>query len=110
MQFREHQFVYGTSIKQPAHMYNAVSKLDVKQGTSKQWYEANCIATEPLMLPRPGATEEVQSDPFQTKTPPGKHPVRERIYQERLPGEAHPHGYQFDSILYNICRVEATAL
>lgn len=59
LQFRDYQFIYGTSYKLPTSFANAVSKMDVKNGSSKQWYEANCLTTEPLMLPKPGATEEV---------------------------------------------------
>ena len=59
LQFKDYQFVYGDTARLPAPVANAVSKLDVKNGTSKQWYEPGCIPTEPLMIPRPGATEEV---------------------------------------------------
>lgn len=60
LQYKDYQFVYAISSKQPTQFANAISKLDVKNGTSKQWFEPHCITTEPLMLPRPGATEEVQ--------------------------------------------------
>ena len=61
MQFKEHQFVFSISSKQPTKFSNAVSKLDVKNGSSKQWFQPGCITTEPLMIPRPGATAEVST-------------------------------------------------
>ena len=61
LQFRESQFTYAVSAKLPTSYGNALSKLDAKNGSSKQWHEPGCIPTEPLMIPRPGARAEVSS-------------------------------------------------
>lgn len=55
LQTKEYRYAYVVSAKTPTFFGNALSKFDVKEGTTKQWHEAGCIPVEPMMVPRPGA-------------------------------------------------------
>ena len=72
LQFRESQFTYAVSAVLPTSYGNALSKLDAKNGSSQQWHEPGCITTEPLMIPRPGATAEVSTCPPQAPCHPAE--------------------------------------
>ena len=85
LQFRESQFTYAVSAKLPTSYGNALSKLDAKNGSSKQWHEPGCITTEPLMIPRPGATAEVSLCPLQAPCHPAERIVKP-LHPIVLPG------------------------
>ena len=58
MQGQQYRYGYSVSCKLPASFGNALSKFDLQEGTSKQWFEAGCIPVEPLMVPSPDAKSE----------------------------------------------------
>ena len=57
-QAKKYRYAYSVSAKLPASYGNALSKFDMQEGVSKQWFEAGCIPVEPLMVPAPNAKSE----------------------------------------------------
>lgn len=55
---KPYRYGYSVSARLPASYGNALSKFDMQEGTSKQWFEAGCIPVEPLMVPHPDAKSE----------------------------------------------------
>lgn len=55
---QHYRYGYSVSAKLPASFGNALSKFDLQEGTSKQWFEAGCIPVEPLMVPSPDGKSE----------------------------------------------------
>lgn len=58
LQAKPYRFAYSVSAKTPCSFGNALSKFDVQEGTSKQWFEPGCIPVEPLMVPHPDPKAE----------------------------------------------------
>ena len=58
LQGKEYRYGYAVSAKLPTHCGNALSKFDMQEGTTKQWFEPGCIPVEPLMVPHPDAKSE----------------------------------------------------
>ena len=57
-QGKNYRYGYAVSAKLPASYGNALSKFDLQEGTSKQWFEPGCIPVEPLMVPHPNSQKE----------------------------------------------------
>lgn len=56
----DYQFVYGVGGRadRPNDFTNQLVKVDVRQGSSRYWYEDNCYPGEPVFVGRPGAEAE----------------------------------------------------
>ncbi|EFJ10893.1 hypothetical protein SELMODRAFT_127411 [Selaginella moellendorffii] len=55
---RDYRYVYANGAHRPCHFPNSLVKIDIKGQSAKEWYEHGSIPTEPMFVPRPGATEE----------------------------------------------------
>jgi len=55
-----YQYVYGVSVnrKNPFSFYNQMVRIDLKNATSKLWFEKGCFPGEPVFIGKPGKRQE----------------------------------------------------
>lgn len=54
----KYQYVYACGAHRPAHFPNMLTKIDVVNKTTVNWYEEGGIPSEPFFVPRPGGVAE----------------------------------------------------
>ena len=55
-----YRFVYGIGVNKNHRkgFYNQIVKIDIQNGTSKNWFKENCYPSEPVFIPKPDAKTE----------------------------------------------------
>uniref|UniRef100_A0A0D9V5K0 Uncharacterized protein n=1 Tax=Leersia perrieri TaxID=77586 RepID=A0A0D9V5K0_9ORYZ len=55
---KEYRYAYACGARRPCNFPNTLTKVDLVEGTAKNWYEEGSVPSEPFFVPRPGAVEE----------------------------------------------------
>lgn len=56
--FQTHRYVYGVCFDNDVSLEHGLIKIDTEKGSHLKWRKESQYASEPLFVPRPGATEE----------------------------------------------------
>ncbi|PIN10543.1 Beta, beta-carotene 15,15'-dioxygenase [Handroanthus impetiginosus] len=55
---KKYKYAYACGAKRPCNFPNTLTKIDLVEKKAKNWLDEGSIPSEPLFVPRPGATEE----------------------------------------------------
>ncbi|XP_052210501.1 carotenoid cleavage dioxygenase 8 homolog B, chloroplastic [Diospyros lotus] len=55
---KKYRYAYACGAHRPCNFPNTLTKLDLFEKKAKNWYDEGSVPSEPLFVPRPGATEE----------------------------------------------------
>ncbi|MFS7889804.1 putative oxidoreductase [Helianthus anomalus] len=55
---KQYRYAYACGAQRPCNFPNTLTKIDLVEGTAKNWYDEGAVPSEPYFVARPGATEE----------------------------------------------------
>ncbi|KAL7166345.1 hypothetical protein ACSBR2_037091 [Camellia fascicularis] len=55
---KKYRYAYACGAQRPCNFPNTLTKIDLFEKAAKNWFDEGSVPSEPLFVPRPGATEE----------------------------------------------------
>ncbi|CAK9188463.1 unnamed protein product [Ilex paraguariensis] len=55
---KKYRYTYACGAQRPCNFPNTLTKIDLDEKKAKNWHEEGAVPSEPLFVPRPGATTE----------------------------------------------------
>ncbi|THG12880.1 hypothetical protein TEA_015772 [Camellia sinensis var. sinensis] len=55
---KKYRYAYACGAQRPCNFPNTLTKIDLFEKVAKNWFDEGSVPSEPLFVPRPGATEE----------------------------------------------------